>query len=303
MHESSVSLPEEVIERLYRQTLRESDLEPDQLSATSFATALARSVGHRFSEAEPSPQDRDRYLDRLQLSDLALACACGDGDERAWARFIEELRPVLYRVGRALTGDDMEGRTLADSLYGDLYGDGPGTQDEHNTRTLFRYYDGRSTLATWLRAILAQRYVDHYRTNRRLVPAEDTALERQTVVAAPTLAGSPDTIRHLAVIHSALRQALRTLPSRDRLRMGCYYQQNMTLATIGQLLGEHEATVSRHLARARQTIRDALTGALRVEGLTPAETRTFLTEAAERWPFDLTRDLQEMADTTFSEGV
>ena len=115
---------------------------------------------------------------------------------------------MLYRVGRALTGDDMEGRTLADSLYGDLYGDGPGTQDEHNTRTLFRYYDGRSTLATWLRAILAQRYVDHYRTNRRLVPAEDTALERQTVVAAPTLAGSPDTIRHLAVIHSALRQAL-----------------------------------------------------------------------------------------------
>ena len=44
MHESSVSLPEEVIERLYRQTLRESDLEPDQLSATSFRTALARSV-------------------------------------------------------------------------------------------------------------------------------------------------------------------------------------------------------------------------------------------------------------------
>ena len=85
--------------------------------------------------------------------------------------------------------------------------------------------------------------------------------------------------------------------------MDCYYQQNMTLATIGRLLGEHEASVSRHLSRARQTIRDALTGALRVEGLTPAETRTFLTEAAERWPFDLTRDLQEMADTTFSEGV
>ena len=45
----------------------------------------------------------------------------------------------------------------------------------------------------------------------------------------------------------------------------------MTLAKIGQLLGEHEATVSRHLARTRRMIREDIERQLRFEGLGDAE--------------------------------
>jgi DNA-directed RNA polymerase specialized sigma24 family protein len=41
-------------------------------------------------------------------------------------------------------------------LYADLY-----------SKSLFRYFQGRSSLATWLRAVLSQRYVDRIRANRR----------------------------------------------------------------------------------------------------------------------------------------
>jgi hypothetical protein len=61
------------------------------------------------------------------------------------------------------------------------------------------------------------------------------------------------------------------LAPRDRLRLGCYYAQGMTLARVGRLLSEHEATVSRHLSRTRRIIREDIERQLRVEGLGDAE--------------------------------
>ena len=44
---------------------------------------------------------------------------------------------------------------------------------EGQRQSLFRYFQGRSSLATWLRAVLAQRYVDRQRAQRRLAPLAD----------------------------------------------------------------------------------------------------------------------------------
>src|SRR5262249_41942517 len=99
-------------------------------------------------------------------ADLELASQCAAGDAQAWERFILEYRPVLYRAADAL--DPSGGaREVADSLYAELYGvrDGGGER-----RSLFHYFQGRSSLATWLRAVLSQRYVDRLRAQRRLEP-------------------------------------------------------------------------------------------------------------------------------------
>src|SRR5262245_64981868 len=89
-------------------------------------------------------------------ADLDLARRCADGDAQAWERFVLEYRPILYRAADAL--DPSGGaRDLADSLYADLY-----------SKSLFRYFQARSSLATWLRGVLSQRYVDRIRANRRM---------------------------------------------------------------------------------------------------------------------------------------
>ena len=295
------TLAQDVVSRLYQRALRESALDSRQLPASAFADAVRRSVAHRFSGPVPQGNALERYLDTLHVVDLALACACEEGDERAWERFILKLRPALYRAGRAITGDETAGRDLADSIYAELYGVGRGGRTSNERRSLFRYYHGRSTLATWLRAVLAQRHVDHARTTRRTVTVEDHELER--VARAGHEASQepdPDRERHLAVLRVALRHALGSLAPQDRLRLGCYHTQGMTLAAIGRLLREHEATVSRRLARARRRIRGALERALAEEGLTTAESQTCFEHAAEHWPFDLTAELQETADATFN---
>jgi hypothetical protein len=61
------------------------------------------------------------------------------------------------------------------------------------------------------------------------------------------------------------------LPARDRLRLACYYAQDLTLAQIGRTLREHEATTSRHLARTRRTIREDVERQLSGKGMSKGE--------------------------------
>ncbi len=206
----------------------------------------------RFVEALELSAERGANLDKLHLEDLALACGCAAGDETAWEHFIREQRPTLYRAADAL--DPGGGaRELADGIYGELF-----------ERSLFRYFHGRSSLATWLRAVLAQRHIDRLRAGRRLEPLpedESTASVGADLKVGPYSAVEGNRCR--ALIQNALTRAVGNLPSRDRLRLACYYAQELTLAETGKLLGEHEASCSRHLARTRKTLRGEIERRLR----------------------------------------
>ena len=236
-------------------------------------------------------------------ADLELAGRCAAGDATAWERFMVEYRPVLYRAADAL---DRSGgaREVADSLYAELYG---VTDGEGERRSLFHYFHGRSSLATWLRAVLAQRYVDRLRVQRRLEPLPEEHESTVRLKADPTSAtyvGSgfsrndapdPDRARYITLIRRALGRAVERLAARDRLRLGCYYVQELTLAEIGRMLKEHEATVSRQLARTRRAIRDDVERQLRVEaGLnTDQIAACFASVAEDPGPLDLKKVIYE----------
>jgi DNA-directed RNA polymerase specialized sigma24 family protein len=109
--------------------------------------------------------------------------------------------------------------------------------------------------------LVAQRFVDRIRERRRLDPLpEDSSPAALPARPAPP---DPDQPRYAAAMRRALGVAMAALTARDRLLLGCYYAQEMTLAQIGRLRGEHEATVSRHLARVRRAIRDTVEQRLR----------------------------------------
>ena len=193
------------------------------------------------------------------FADLELARLCAEGDEHAWERFVREYRPLLYRAADAL--DRTQGaREIVDSLYADLYGIKTSGGER---QSLFRYYEGRSSLATWLRAVLAQRYVDRVRAGRRMepLPDEDEALARAGSHDQP----DPDRARYVSLLREALGRAVAAMPARDRLRLACYYAQQLTLAETGRAMNESEATASRKLARSRLAIRRAVERHLRVE--------------------------------------
>jgi RNA polymerase sigma factor (sigma-70 family) len=222
------------------------------LSAADFGEALERSAAHAFPGGATSSSELESYLTSLRLDDLALATACASGSEAAWDHFVGEYRAAIVRAAEAIDRSG-GGRDLADALYADLFG--LGGRDGVR-RSLFRYFHGRSSLGTWLRAVLAQRHVDRRRELSRVtsLPEDES---RGPVVAAPaerTRPADPGEAARLAALREALSSAILALDARDRLRLSLYHVQNVKLAAIGRALGEHEATVSRHLTRCRAEV-------------------------------------------------
>jgi RNA polymerase sigma-70 factor len=230
-----------------------------QVPPEVFSNTLERSAEKAFAGRTPDDAEVDRYFDSLHLEDLALACACGLGHEPAWDHFVAAFRPALYRAADAI---DRSGnaREVADALYAELF----GLKDSGGDRqSLFRYFHGRSSLATWLRSLVSQRYVDRIRATSRLDPLPEDA--SPAALPARQAAPDPDRPRFAAAMRVALSTAIAALAPRDRLRLACYYAQGLTLAQIGKLTREHEATVSRQLARTRRDIRESVERRLREE--------------------------------------
>ena len=224
-----------------------------------FSDALERSAAKAFAGRSPSGAELDRYCQSLHLADLALACACALGHDEAWDHFVREFRPGLYRAADAI--DPSGGaRDVAEALYAELF----GLKERDGIRqSLFRYFHGRSSLATWLRSLIAQRHVDRYRETRRLEPLPEDSSPAS--IRSETKADHPERTRFVAAMRAVLSAAIAALPPRDRLRLACYYAQEMTLAQIGRLTREHEATVSRQLAKARRAIRADVERRLRID--------------------------------------
>lgn len=296
----SLDIDGALVERL----LRRADGERWRLSTERFAEALAASASRAFAGRNPASHDIENYLGSLHLKDLALACACAAGNEDAWECFVREHRPGLYRSADALEAGS-GARDLADSLYGELFGlSVSGRQGQ----SLFRHYHGRSSLTTWLRAVLSQRYVDRMRARKRADPLPDDEGPSPLSMPAPRL--DPDRAQRRRGIERALDRVVAALPARDRLRLGCYYAEGLTLAQTGRLLDEHEATVSRQLARTRKAIRMAVERELHAAGLSKQQiSESFMEIAQDPGRLDVRRLLdepgrkEELEDRSKNEGV
>lgn len=286
------------VERCWRKAAAPAEW---NLTREQFQAALERSAVKRFPDRTPDAKKIEAHLDALHATDLALACACSLGSPAAWDFFVAQFRPELYRAARAIAGyaagQDANARELADSLYADLYG---LRESEGRRKSLFDYFHGRSKLGTWLRAVLAQRHVDEIRRTRRTEPLENEAGEENTEIAslgAPSPENdsqhNPERANNLAILQAALAAALGALDPRDRLRLAYYYADDRTLAEIGLLVGEHEATVSRKLERTRRDVRARVEASLRGrDRMSEAQVRACLECASGEWPFDLSVHLQ-----------
>src|SRR6188474_2385979 len=163
-----------------------------------FTNALERSAEKMFAGRTPSEAELDRYFDALHLSDLALACACAMGREDAWDHFVKEFRPAMYRAADAM--DPGGGaRDIAEALYAELF----GLKERDGIRqSVFRYFHGRSSLATWLRSLIAQRHIDRHRETRRLEPLPEDSSPAS--IRSETKADHPERGRFVTAMHVVL---------------------------------------------------------------------------------------------------
>jgi RNA polymerase sigma factor (sigma-70 family) len=271
------------------------------LARERFVAVLERSAKKRLTVGDVTPKQLEEFFAALHLKDLALATACADGCEPAWEHFYATFRSYLHSAAAAILRRDSESAEaceLADSLFAELYGLAGGKGAE---RSLFRYFHGRSSLKTWLRAILAQRHIDAIRAGRRFedLGEEDGEDAGKKAPSGPQLSPpDPHRQRYVTLFTRALGVALDQIEPQEKERLRLYYAEEKTLAEIGKLLGEHESSVSRHLERARRDLRQevenilrrgsiAANGSTAQPGLSDAEIALCFEYSAENTPIDL----------------
>jgi RNA polymerase sigma-70 factor len=185
---------------------------------------------------------------KLHHEDLYLAIACADNDRIAWEYFADDYVPLLRRFAAQACSNPGDAEDLAQEITAKLMKD----------KERLGGYNGRGSLAGWLRVAASHAAIDRFRRTNRMSSLEE--LEQKGIAIAPLNPESADPAEQIdsrwgVAIGDILQEILRALPSRDRLLLGLYYLQNTSLKDIGRKFGIHEATASRWLEHMRRDIR------------------------------------------------
>jgi RNA polymerase sigma-70 factor (ECF subfamily) len=283
--------PAQIPAALFEEFWLTSGAEAVELSRSEFADRLSK-IGTKHnhglpSEAVPSAVDVASFFRGLRLPELALAHACALGRDAAWQHFFTLYRTPLTEAAIAITGSATLGHDLADSLHSQLFG---LTERDGQRRSPLESYSGRGTLMGWLRSTLVQRHIDHYRHTRRESP-----LEAQDPPAPPPAETPSPAITQK--LQTAIQATFQDLSPEDRFLLCSYFLDQRTLREIAQLLGVHEATVSRKLNRLTANLRKCLLKSLQTSGFS----RRGAEEALGTDPRDLTINLQSLLQTPRSQ--
>jgi RNA polymerase sigma-70 factor (ECF subfamily) len=281
---AKINIPESLSTRLYG----EAGGEKFGLTRQAFAGVLQEVATQYLPAAAGSAEVLD-FLTHLRVEDLALARACALGNEAAWEVFLIRYREKLFSAAHSIVEGDANARELADSLYADLY----GTRTVEGRRiSKLNSFTGRGSLEGWLRAVMAQEYINRFRRGQRLV-----SLEEQAEAGAQFEAETPDPTEAVdARLREATDQALGSLAVEDKFILANYYLDDRTLAEIARLLGVHESTISRKLEKITAATRKAILAGLMKRGMHRKEAEQTMEVEVSQLSVDVRRRLMQEKD-------
>jgi RNA polymerase sigma-70 factor, ECF subfamily len=214
------------------------------------------------------------FTRRLYLRDLYLACGCVHKRDIAWAAFDAHYRKFIGDLVRFCYRHGTDNEEVADSVLVSLY------FNDRSGRQRIASYDGRSSLATWLRVIVTNRAIND--RNERRIATDDEVGEVADSRALTDVECSLRADRYGKVFSEALGQALRDISDKERLMLLWRYEQNLPLGEIAQLMGIHQSNVTRQLLRLQAKIRSSVIQSLASHfQMTPSAIDECLTDVVE----------------------
>jgi len=176
------------------------------------------------------------------------------GDEEAFATLVDTWHPRILRWATGLLDDADDADDIAQQVLVRLYG----------KLSSFR---GAARFSTWLYQITMNATRDAMRRRRRRV----RALDRMRVLEPPLETADPvaEPLDRADLVRRA-REALSTLPDRQRAVLDLVDLQGLAPHEAATLIGIAPATARVHLLRARRALRQALLADLPIgEGVAP----------------------------------
>lgn len=160
------------------------------------------------------------------------------GDKRAFDAVVVRHGPLALRVARRLVDDAVAAEDIVQEAMVRVW------------QQAARFDGSRGLLTTWLYRIVANLAIDHRRRRRPMSLPEDYEVADPAPGAEAVLARQED--------DASLDAAMAALPPRHRMVMAMVYEEGLSGAETGRLLGLSAKAVERLLARARATLRSEI---------------------------------------------
>ncbi|MBA3307766.1 MAG: sigma-70 family RNA polymerase sigma factor [Chloroflexi bacterium] len=199
-------------------------------------------------------------------SDAQLVATVAAGDAAALAELYDRHADAIFRAAFRRSGD----RTIAEEVLQDTY------LALWNRAELFD--PGQGSLVTWLSTIARNRAIDRLRHQGRRPPAMplsavmadddrdgnglDRALSHGTLLGSGAASEDPERMLQDAATRTEIRDALGTIPQRERQVLELAYFDGLTQVEIAQRLDWPLGTVKTRTRRALMRLRQTLTAVL-----------------------------------------
>ena len=190
-------------------------------------------------------------IESRRSDDAALAASVAAGDTAAFEALMRRHNRQLYRVARAVVGDDAEAEDALQEAYLSAYAS-------------IGRFRGDSTLATWLsRLVLNECFGRLRRQGRRssivqIVSSDEDERMAHNVASHESTGGTPLDLAERAEVRALLERKLDALPEVFRTVFVMRGVEEMDVGEVAECLGIPEATVRSRFFRARSLLREAL---------------------------------------------
>jgi RNA polymerase sigma-70 factor (ECF subfamily) len=210
----------------------------------------------KYLDDNPTSNNVIRVINSLHGSDLYLAFACAKNSPQAWDRFTKSYRRYIYNLAAFVSAVKSVADELAENVLADLF------LPDSSGRSRIASYDGRSSLATWLRVIIYHRAFNEQARKFNNMDRLDDLCERADEEAVRSIEMALRSSRYRSLILDSLEHACGELTDRERLLLLLRYEKGLRLGQIGRLFGLHQANITRQLGRIQAKIRQSFEAAL-----------------------------------------
>jgi len=243
------------------------------------------------------------FVTELHTSDLYLAIGCAEHSEPAWQRFTATYRKFIRSLARLFCKTPDGARDLADNVLVDLL------LPDRSGQSRIASYDGRSSLATWLRVIVSHRAINERQRKGNNTTRMFDIPEVSDLSALRIMDSTLNIDRYEGMLRDALQTACEGLADQERLMLLWRYEGGLQLGQIARLLRIHQSTVTRQLDRIQERLKRRVMSILASKhGLGPAAIEECLNDLVEN-PFhsisvvDLIRKIPGLSHQEALDGL
>lgn len=202
-----------------------------------------RAIAERHLGSSAAVVEIEEFIAGLHTSDLMLSVACAKGYESAWRRFCDLYRKYLVSLTRRRLGRRSDPKDLGETLWVDLF------LPDNSGNSRIASYDGRSSLATWLRAVVNNRVINELQRKSSLSTTVGVTREPADPPALRSLEARLSRQRYEEIIRRSFSYASSRLTSHDRGLLLLRFDEGYQLGDISRIYSVHQSTITRQLDR------------------------------------------------------